>query len=141
MLISEIAEKGTEDIIRETDEYMLKSVLDSMILNIKDRLEHKQPVYTLEQVIEELNRQSDSVYIDPMDEDRRNNIIQAFEEHGMDIERGSGKITLGTIGDKAKDGTDASEQEKEHKKQEINSKAMDKLKNKSATNRDGGVEL
>lgn len=139
MLISEVSGRKTEDIIRETDEFMLKSSLDSMMLNIKNRLEHNQEVYNLDQVMAELNRQSDSVYIDPDDEDRKNNIMQAFEEQGMDVERGSGIITLSTDG--AEDATDASEQEKHNKTAEIDRKAMDNLRNKSQNNRDGGLEL
>ena len=139
MLIGEITGKETEDIIKESDEYILKSVLDSMLLNIKSRLERKQDVYTLDQVIAELNRQSDSVYIDPKDEGRRNMIIQAFEKQGMKIERGSGNIIIGTTSNV--DVSDPKEQEKQNKSAEIAGKAMDNLKNKSANNRDGGMEL
>lgn len=129
MLISEITKKGSEELIRESDEYLLKSVLDSLILNIKSRLEHKQGVYTLDQVMAELNRQTGSVYIDPTNEDRRNMIIQAFEKQGMDIERGSGKITLGAAADV--DTEDPGEVEKQNKSAEIAGKAMDKIKGKS----------
>lgn len=139
MLIKEVAGKRTEDIIRESDEFMLKSVLDSMMLNIKNRLDHGRGVFTLDQVMAELNRQSDSVYIDPNDEDRRNSIMQAFEEQGMSVERGSGQISL-AVAD-TDDATDAGEQEKENKTRELDKKAMDKLRHKSEKNRDGGIEL
>lgn len=126
MLINEIAIKGSEELIRESDEYLLKSVLDSLMLNIKSRLERKAGVYTLDQVMAELNRQSGSVYIDPRDEDRRNMIIQSFEEQGMEIERGSGKITMGAASDV--DTEDPGETEKANKSAEIAGKAMDKIK-------------
>jgi len=77
-------------------------------------------------VMEELNRQSGSVYIDPRDEDRRNMIIQAFEEQGMEVERGSGKITIGSARDI--DTEDPGEVEKKNKSAEIAGKAMDKIK-------------
>lgn len=139
MLISEITKKGSEEIIRESDAYILKSVLDSLMLNIRTRLERKQEVYTLDQVMAELNRQSDSVFIDPTDDDRRNMLMQAFEERGMSIERGSGEITLQNASNV--DTEDPGEVEKKNKSAEIAGKAMDKVKDKSANNRDGGIEL
>lgn len=139
MLISEIAIKGSEELIRESDEYMLKSVLDSLMLNIKSRLERKSGVYTLDQVMAELNRQSASVYINPKDEERRNMIIQAFEEQGMEIERGSGKITMGAASDV--DTEDPGEVEKANKSAEIAGKAMDKIKGGSTDNKTIDGEL
>ena len=136
MLIGEISTVSLGDIIQESDEFILKSMLDTIILKIKEKLTHnKNAHYTLEQVMNELNLQTDSVFIDPLDDERRNNIIQTFEKHGMGIERGSGNITLQHM-DATR--TDSEEQGKEQQKQKVAGKAMDKVRNDSE---DGGMEL
>jgi len=137
MLIGEISTVSLGDIIRESDEYILKSMLDTIILKIKEKLTHnKNAQYTLKQVMNELNIQTDSVFIDPLDDERRNNIIQTFEKHGMSVERGSGNITLQNMGNG--DPTDPGQQEKEQQTQKIAGKAMDNVKKNSE---DSGMEL
>lgn len=136
MRIEEIFTSSLEDIIQESDEFILKSALDTILLNIKSVLErNKRATFTLNQVISELNLTSDSVYVNPMDDDRRNNIIQAFEQHGMDVERGSGNITLQHMNATQ---TDGEEQEKVQQTQKVAGKAMDKVRRDSE---DGGMEL
>lgn len=125
MLIGEILTSSSDDIIKESDEFILKSALDTILLNIKSALEHnRQAVFTLDQVIAELNTKTE-VYIDPKNDDRRNSIIQAFEQHGMEVERGSGKIAIQHM-DATQ--TDDKEAEQERKSQEIAGKAMDKIR-------------
>ena len=136
MRIEEIFTFSVEDIIQESDEFLLKSALDTILLKVKSVLErNKRATFTLEQVISELNLVSDSVYINPMNDDSRNNIIQAFEQQGMDVERGSGNITLQHMGATQ---TDADKQEKQQQTQKVAGKAMDKVKKNSE---DGGLEL
>lgn len=136
MRIEEIFTFSVEDIIQESDEFLLKSALDTILLKVKSVLErNKRATFTLEQVISELNLVSDSVYINPMDDDSRNNIIQAFEQQGMDVERGSGNITLQHMGVTQ---TDGEEVEKKQQTQKVAGKAMDKVRKNSE---DGGMEL
>lgn len=137
MLIGEFVGIDIEDILHESDEYMLKSMLDMIILNIKDDLSEKSNVrYTLDGVINELNKRSTSVYIDNTDDDFRNNIIQAFEKQGLTVERGSGNISLEASSANADQETDA-EQEQEIKSAEIGKKAMNNVKTGADSERDG----
>lgn len=131
MLISEFLDKTSDDIIKESDEYVLKSMLDTIIVRIKSALEHnKNTNVTLDGVLQELNKNTDTVYIDPHDEDRRNQIMQALEQHGLSVERGSGKITPSTEGNRGT-AVDSEEQEKRAREQKISSKAMDNVRKKS----------
>lgn len=129
MLIKEVLGVDIDDIVKESDEFALKSALDAIMLNVKDNILHnKNAVVTLDAVINLLNAKSDFLSIDPRDDDRRNFIMQAFEEHGMEVERGSGRITLQQM-TAAK--TDSEEVEKENQTKKIASKAMDKVKKDS----------
>ena len=137
MLISEVLGKSTNDIIKESDEYVLKSILDTIIIRIKEALEHNESAhFTLSQVIEELNNNTDTLYIDPRDEDRRNQVMSELEQHGLDVERGSGRIHF------AKDdpvaAIDDEEAEEKDFEREISRKAMDKVKKDSE---DGDTDL
>ena len=126
MLISEVLGIEIDDIVKESDEFALKSSLDAIILDIKEKLQHnKNMVLTLDSVIGMLNAKSEFLQIDPRDEDRRNFIIQAFEDHGMDIERGAGKIALQHM-DAAK--TDGEEVEKEQQTRKVEKGAMANIK-------------
>lgn len=131
MLISEVTGKTAEDIINEGD--MLLSNLNAMILKIKDRLEQKQRVWNLEEIINELNRRSlDGAYLNPNNEEIKNWITKKFEENGLSIERGSGEVTMGAPEDV--DTENPEEVEKKNKSTEIAGKAMDKIKNGGENN-------
>lgn len=137
MLISEFFDKTADDIIRESDEYVLKSMLDTIIVRIKSALEkNKNANITLDRVLQELDKNTDTVYIDPRDDDRRNQIMSTLEQHGLSVERGSGKITIGVEGNGEK--VDSEEQEKKSREQEVSRKAMDSVRKKSET---GNMDL
>ena len=135
MLISEVLGKTVADIIKESDENAIKTTLDTIILNLKDHLaRNKNEHYTLDQIINELNTNTDTVYIDPRDEDRRNQVMQELENHNLTVDRGTGRIHLGSD-DKEKINPD--EVKKKDKTREISKKAMDKIKKDSEK---GGIQ-
>ena len=129
MLICEVLGKTVADIIKESDENAIQNTLKIIILNLKDHLSRNENEhYTLDQVIEELNNNTDTVYVDPRDEDRRNQVMQELEKHGLTVDRGTGTIHLGP--DKSEK-INPKDVEKKNKTQEISRKAMDKIKKNS----------
>jgi len=136
MLISELLDNKVTSIISESDDFVLKSALNAIILDVRERLQNNSeyPV-DIYGVIKALNARSAFLAIDPNDNDRRVIIMQEFEEHGMSVEQGSGKISLAS---EEEPQTDAQETEQEKQSQEVGKKAMDNIKKDSEN---GAAEL
>ena len=125
MLISEVTGKTAEDIINEGD--VLSTNLDIIILRIKDALKQNQPVWDYSGIIDELNgRTSDNAYLDPDNSELKNWVTQQLKTNGLNVDRGSGEVTMGAPEDV--DTENPEEVEKKNKSAEIAGKAMDKIK-------------
>ena len=62
--------------------------------------------------------------------------MRELEQHGLSVERGSGKISISVEGN-AGEKVDSEEQEKKKREQEVSKKAMDNVRKKS----ENGTEL
>jgi hypothetical protein len=132
MLINELFGKTSNSIIRETDSNIVDITLDTMIVSIKSSLESGNRSFTLDEIFQELNKNTGTLYIDSRDENRRNYVMEKLKSHGLSVDRGSGQISLAMDNDATNGAQNDAATERQQRTAKVSSQAMNNVRNNSS---------